>query len=115
MDCFVVFALGYTGDVLDHKSHLPMLARAVRVAQVFLVLNLRNDARGGGLQSSSGWECTASCPQFTSCYVLLPTLYLVPACFLFPFCGPVLLPFYICCTLASSTHLVRSPTLDHLS
>ncbi|OJZ90377.1 hypothetical protein ASPFODRAFT_56684 [Aspergillus luchuensis CBS 106.47] len=45
-------------------------------------------------KTALGSEFTASCPPFASCYVLLPTLYLVPVRFPIP--------------------RLRSPTPDHL-
>lgn len=71
-------------------------------------------------KTALGSVFTASCPPFASCYVLLPTLYLVPVRFPIPRCGLVLpsyfysssVHFYFFCLLY--TILVRSPTPDHL-
>ncbi|PYH31062.1 uncharacterized protein BO87DRAFT_315853 [Aspergillus neoniger CBS 115656] len=71
-------------------------------------------------KTALGSVFTASCPPFASCYVLLPTLYLVPVRFPIPRCGLVLLLFIrlrynffiFFCLLY--TILVRSPTPDHL-
>ncbi|CAL00217.1 uncharacterized protein An07g02833 [Aspergillus niger] len=70
-------------------------------------------------KTALGSEFTASCPPFASCYVLLPTLYLVPVRFPFPRCGLVLLLLFVFGTLIIFfcllyTILVRSPTPDHL-
>ncbi|PYI06065.1 hypothetical protein BO78DRAFT_123359 [Aspergillus sclerotiicarbonarius CBS 121057] len=79
-----------------------------------LVLDSQDDARGDGLEDRFGFGIHCFMSTFASCYVLLPTLYLVPADFLFPVVAWYSYFYFIFDTLLPLLHiLVRSPTLDH--